>query len=141
LGYKQTWQFCSWGLEVSVVVRSTAKNPNGRQKKSAGEAVVKPAADDAPATEAPDGVAAETESEAPRPRKNGGWREIEARREKAALKASLADVWDEDFDLDEETLADLDHTAEFFTSQEEPEEEVFDDDDEEVDEYFDDDEV
>jgi hypothetical protein len=74
------------------------------------------------------------------PRRNGGWREIEARREKAALKASLADVWDEDFDLDEEILADLDHTAEFFTSQEGPEEEIFEDDDE-VDEYFDDEDV
>jgi hypothetical protein len=71
------------------------------------------------------------------PRK-GGWREIEALREKAALKASLADVWDEDFDLDEEILADLDHTAEFFTSQEETEEVVFDDD-EEVDEFFEED--
>lgn len=75
------------------------------------------------------------------PRRNGGWREIEALREKAALKASLADVWDEDFDLDDEILAELDHTAEFFTSQEEePEDEIFDDDDE-VGEYFDDDEV
>lgn len=74
------------------------------------------------------------------PRRNGGWREIEARREKAALKASLADVWDEDFDLDEEILADLDHTAEFFTSQEDPDEEIFEDDDD-VDEYFDDEEV
>ena len=74
------------------------------------------------------------------PRRNGGWREIEALREKAALKASLADVWDEDFDLDEEILAELDHTAEFFTTQEEPEEEIFDDDDE-IDEYFDDEEV
>jgi hypothetical protein len=71
------------------------------------------------------------------PRK-GGWREIEALREKAALKASLADVWDEDFDLDEEILAELDHTAEFFTSQEEPEEVIFDDD-EEVDEFFEED--
>lgn len=71
------------------------------------------------------------------PRK-GSWREIEALREKAALKASLADVWDEDFDLDEEILAELDHTAEFFTSQEEAEEEVFDDD-EEVDEFFEED--
>ncbi len=53
---------------------------------------------------------------ADKPRKNGGWQEIEARREKAALKASLADVWDEDFDLDEEILAELDHKAEFFTS-------------------------
>ena len=44
---------------------------------------------------------------------------------------------DDDFDLDEEILAELDHTAEFFTTEEEPEEEVFDDD--EVDEvYFDD---
>lgn len=71
-------------------------------------------------------------------RKSGGWREIEAMREKAALKASLADVWDEDFDLDEEILAELDHTAEFFTSQQEDEEEVFDEDDE-VDDFFDDD--
>ena len=72
------------------------------------------------------------------PKKNGGWQKIEALREKAALKASLADVWDEDFDLDEEILAELDHTAEFFTTQlEEEEEEVFDDDDE-LDEFFDD---
>ncbi len=70
------------------------------------------------------------------PPRKGGWREIEALREKAALKASLADVWDEDFDLDEEILAELDHTAEFFTSQEEDEEEIFDDDDDEVDEFF-----
>jgi hypothetical protein len=91
--------------------------------------------------EAPEGGAAKPESDASQPRKNGGWREIEARREKAALKASLADVWDEDFDLDEEILAELDHTAEFFTTQEEPEEEVFDDDDAEVDEYFDDEDV
>jgi hypothetical protein len=123
------------------VVRSTAKNPNGRRKRSAGEAIVKPAADDVPATEMPEGSAAKPGGDAPQPRKNGGWREIEARREKAALKASLADVWDEDFDLDEEILAELDHTAEFFTTQEEPEDEVFDDDDDEVDEYFDDDEV
>jgi hypothetical protein len=73
-------------------------------------------------------------------RRNGGWREIEALREKAALKASLADVWDEDFDLDEEILAELDHTAEFFTTQEDPEAEALEgDDDEDVDEYFDDD--
>lgn len=75
-------------------------------------------------------------------KKNGGWREIEARREKAALKASLADVWDEDFDLDEEILAELDHTAEYFTQQDDGEEEVFvDDDDDDADEFFDDDEV
>ena len=73
-------------------------------------------------------------------KKNGGWREIEARREKAALKATLADVWDEDFDLDEETLADLDHTAEFFTPQDDTEDEVFDEDDD-ADEFFEDDEV
>jgi hypothetical protein len=74
-------------------------------------------------------------------RRNGGWREIEALREKAALKASLADVWDEDFDLDEEILAELDHTAEFFTTQEEPEEEEIFEDDDEVDEYYEDDEA
>jgi hypothetical protein len=74
------------------------------------------------------------------PRKSGGWREIEALREKAALKASLADVWDEDFDLDDEILAELDHTAEFFTTEETEDEveEIFDDDDE-VDEYFEED--
>lgn len=74
------------------------------------------------------------------PPRNGGWREIEALREKAALKASLADVWDEDFDLDEEILAELDHTAEFFTTQERSDEEIFEDEGE-IDEYFDDDEV
>lgn len=75
------------------------------------------------------------------PRRNGGWREIEALREKAALKASLADVWDEDFALDDEILAELDHTAEFFTSQEEDEEVIIDDedDDDDVDEFFDED--
>jgi hypothetical protein len=76
------------------------------------------------------------------PPRKGGWREIEALREKAALKASLADVWDDDFDLDDEILAELDHTAEFFTSQEEAEEEIFDDDiveDDEVDEFFEED--
>jgi len=83
----------------------------------------------------------EAADEAARARRNGGWREIEARREKAALKASLADVWDEDFDLDEEILAELDHTAEFFTTQEEPDEEIFEDEDDEVDEYFEEDEV
>jgi hypothetical protein len=78
-------------------------------------------------------------------RRNGGWREIEALREKAALKASLADVWDENFDLDAEILAELDHTAEFFTTQEDPEPEVLLEaepaEEEEADEYFDDDEV
>jgi hypothetical protein len=76
------------------------------------------------------------------PAKNGSWQKIEALREKAALKASLADVWDEDFDLDDEILADLDHTAEFFTNQVEDEPEVIlDDDDEVLDEYFEDDDV
>jgi hypothetical protein len=75
-----------------------------------------------------------------RTRKNGGWQEIEALREKAALKASLADVWDEEFDLDDDILAELDHKAEFFTRQEEAEEEDFDED-EEIDEFFEDDEV
>jgi len=75
-----------------------------------------------------------------KPRKNGGWREIEALREKAALRASLAEVWDEDFDLDDEILADMDHTAEFFTPQKDKEDELFDED-EDSDEFFEDDEV
>jgi hypothetical protein len=73
-------------------------------------------------------------------KKNGGWQAIEAMREKAALKASLADVWDEDFDLDDEILADLEHSEEFFTSQKESEEEVFDEDDD-SDEFYDEDDV
>jgi hypothetical protein len=73
-------------------------------------------------------------------RKNGGWQAVEALREKAALKASLADVWDEDFDLDEEILAELDHTAEFFTSQKEAGEDIPDESGD-IDEFFDDDEV
>ena len=72
-------------------------------------------------------------------RKNGGWQEIEAMREKAELKESLADVWDEDFDLDEEVLAELDHKAEFFTTQEDEEEEF--DEDEEGGEFFEDDPI
>lgn len=70
-------------------------------------------------------------------KKNGGWQAIEAMREKAALKASLADVWDEDFDLDEQTLADLDHTKEFFTSQQDDELEEDFDEDEDSDDYYD----
>ena len=71
---------------------------------------------------------------------NGSWQKIEALRERAALKESLADVWDEDFDLDEEILAELDHTAEFFTSQDDAEEEIPDDDGE-VDEFYEDEDV
>ena len=72
---------------------------------------------------------------------NGSWQKIEALREKAALKASLADVWDEDFDLDDEILAELDHTAEYFTTQQEEEEDDIPDDDDEADDFFDDDDV
>jgi hypothetical protein len=72
--------------------------------------------------------------------KNGGWQEIEALREKAQLKASLADVWDEDFDLDDEILAELDHTAEFFTPRNSSEEEIPEEEDGE-EEFFEDDEI
>lgn len=83
-------------------------------------------------------VGTKTTSEAPRT--NGGWQEIEARREKAALKESLADVWDEDFDLDDEILAELEHKPEFFTKTEAVEEVDLGDDDA-GDEYFEDDTV
>lgn len=76
-----------------------------------------------------------------KPPRNGSWQRIEALRERAALKASLADVWDEDFDLDEEILADLDHKAEFFTTQLDDEEEEILDDDDELDDFFDDEDV
>ena len=94
--------------------------------------------DDSP-DEVGTGAGARAESEK-KPSRNGSWQRIEALRERAALKASLADVWDEDFDLDDEILADLDHKAEFFTSQLEDEEEEILDDDEELDDFFDDDE-
>ncbi len=74
-----------------------------------------------------------------RPR-NGSWQRIEALRERAALKASLADVWDDDFDLDDEILAELDHNEEFFTTEEEDVEDIPDDDDE-IDEFYEDDDV
>jgi len=123
------------------VVRSTAKNPNGRRRKSSG----KSRDDLSGASGSRLAVSEDTDANVDNPssqtRRSGGWREIEARREKAALKASLADVWDEDFDLDDEILAELDHTAEFFTTQEDPEEEIFEDEVDEVDEFFEDDEV
>lgn len=123
------------------MVRNTAKNPNGRRKKSSGKSRAgSPEPQGARSSES-GSEAASADDPSSQPRRSGGWREIEARREKAALKASLADVWDEDFDLDEEILAELDHTAEFFTTQEDPEEEIFEDDEVEDDEYFEDDEV
>jgi hypothetical protein len=104
----------------------------GRKKTSSS--------DDCP-DEAKGGVSAEVNEQKKPPLRNGSWQKIEALRERAALKASLADVWDEDFDLDAEILADLDHNAEFFTTQiEDEEEELLDEDDEEdIDEFFDDD--
>jgi hypothetical protein len=122
------------------VVRNTAKEPGRRRGSPTGRAGKESPEASGPAVSA--GGEDKRGDDGGQARRNGGWREIEALREKAALKASLADVWDEDFDLDDEILAELDHTAEFFTTQEDPEVEVFeDDDDEEVDEYFDDDEV
>ena len=123
------------------MVRNTAKNPNGRRKKSSGKSMRKVPEPESTLLSEPGAEAASGDDTSSQSRRNGGWRGIEARREKAALKASLADVWDEDFDLDEEILAELDHTAEFFTTQEDPEEEIFEDDEVEVDEYFEDDEV
>jgi len=120
------------------VARNTSKGPGRRQATPADRAETESPSDAVPARVVRRAVKPGTGPL--NPRRNGGWREIEALREKAALKASLADVWDEDFDLDEEILAELDHTAEFFTTQEEPEEEIFDDENE-VDEYFDEDEV
>ena len=123
------------------MVRSTAKNPGGQGKKPSKKSAAELTDNEWPgqpeSSEADNASAANTPAKC---RRNGGWREIEALREKAALKASLADVWDEDFDLDEEILAELDHTAEFFTTEQPPEDEDFEDD-VEIDELFDDDEV
>jgi hypothetical protein len=123
------------------VARSAAKNPNGRRTKSSGKSGTEMPESAGSRLSVPGGPRADVDDSPSQTRRNGGWREIEALREKAALKASLADVWDEDFDLDDEILAELDHTAEFFTTQDEPEEEIFEDEDDEVDEYFEDDEV
>ena len=120
------------------MAKKKAKQSPGQSRPTAKRGAKTPA--EPPPKLAPEVPAPEADASATK--RNGGWREIEALREKRALRASLADVWDEDFDLDEEILAELDHTAEFFTTQESPEdEEAFDDDDEEVDEFFEDDEV
>ena len=119
-----------------MVARKTAKKPVKAPRKAPAAKSSKPAGTE---RRQPDPAGDLKPDEGAR--RNGGWREIEAMREKAALKASLADVWDEDFDLDEEILAELDHTAEFFTTQEDGEEELFDDDEEDVDEFYEDDEV
>jgi hypothetical protein len=95
------------------------------------------AKDDARANAGADGDNGMAGDSPPRNR-NGSWQRIEALREKAALKASLADVWDDDFDLDEEILAELDHNEEFFTTQEEAVEEDLPADDE-IDEFYEDD--
>lgn len=127
------------------MVRKTAKEPGRRRGSPTGRSGKESPEASGPSVSAGGqgrGSGNRSDDDGDQPRRSGGWREIEALREKAALKASLADVWDEDFDLDEEILAELDHTAEFFTTQEDPEVEAFeDDDDDEVNEYFDDDEV
>lgn len=79
--------------------------------------------------------------DSPARNRNGSWQRIEALRERAALKASLADVWDDDFDLDDDILAELDHNEEFFTSQEEEGEEELPDDEDEIDEFYEDEDV
>jgi hypothetical protein len=120
------------------MARKRDNDTGAKQKHEADQTATEPREDSAILTTAVLSQADEaTDGEA---KKNGGWREVEAMREKAALKASLADVWDEDFDLDEEILAELDHTAEFFTPQKESDKEIFDEDGE-IDELFDDEEV
>ena len=123
------------------MARNTAKQPGRRRGSPTDSAGKESPGNSGPGTSVH--VQGKNRANDAQSRRNGGWREIEALREKAALKASLADVWDENFDLDDEILAELDHTAEFFTTQEdpEPEEIVADDEEEEVDEYFEDDEV
>jgi hypothetical protein len=112
------------------VPRKDASKPGREKKLSVAESDTTPSAEGGEASHAPESSPEEEH------RKNGGWQEIEAMREKAALRASLADVWDEDFDLDDEILAELDHKAEFFTPQDDSKDEVFDDVDE-SDEFFD----
>ena len=109
----------------------------GKQKsesdKQKGPATDKPESVSSRGTGDHDSTPLDTDSG--KPKKAGSWREIEARREKAALKASLADVWDEDFDLDDEILAEMDHKAEYFTAQTDAIEENFEEDGEGDDFY------
>lgn len=126
------------------MARNTAKESGRRRRAPTGRAGKESPGNSGQATSAQ--VQDKNRASAGQSRRNGGWREIEALREKAALKASLADVWDENFDLDDEILAELDHTAEFFTTLEDPEPEEFvaavdEEEEDEADEYFDDDEV
>lgn len=124
------------------MARNTAKESGRRRGSPTDRAAKESPGNSGPVTSVH--VQGKNRENAGQSRRNGGWREIEALREKAALKASLADVWDENFDLDEEILAELDHTAEFFTTQDDPEPEELEADDEEeeeADEFFEDDEV
>ena len=101
-----------------------------------------PKTKDGPGKEVPKKTTKDNGSSSSSGRGNGGWQKIEALRERAALKASLADVWDEDFDLSEDILDELDHKAEFFTTEvEEVDDDIPDDGDDEIDDYYDDDEV
>lgn len=126
------------------MARNTAKESGRRRRSPTDRAGKESRVSSRPSASASVHVRGKERASAGQSRRNGGWREIEALREKAALKASLADVWDENFDLDAEILAELDHTAEFFTTQEDPEPEVLEaepEEQEEADEFFDDDEV
>jgi len=115
------------------VSRKSASDPGSNAGMTSNESKAVPSVDSTNA-----GFARRSDENG-KPRKAGSWREIEARREKTALKASLADVWDEDFNLDDEILAELDHTAEYFTPQSDAIEEVFEED-LEGDDFYDEDE-
>ena len=125
------------------MARNTAKESGRRRGSPTGRAGKESPGNSGQATSAQ--LQGKSRASAGQSRRNGGWREIEALREKAALKASLADVWDENFDLDDEILAELDHTAEFFTTLEDPEPEEFvaadEEEEDEADEYFNDKEI
>jgi hypothetical protein len=68
--------------------------------------------------------------------RRSGWQEIEARRERAALKKMLAEIWDDDFELDEGILGETDEDARFYRAVGQLDEEPIDETGE-IDEFYD----
>ena len=79
-----------------------------------------------------------SEQDLPRQKKRG-WREVEAWRERKFLRESLAEIWDEDPNIDESVLTGAESDDAFYTDSEDIEvEEDMDEFDDES--YYDDEE-
>ena len=75
-----------------------------------------------------------------------GWREIEALRERKALKEMLAEIWDDDFDLDDSIFGEPAENASLYrkssgngVGESEAEDDDLFDEDAEIDDFYDED--